>query len=424
MFKTTFNPIKVLIFVLLFVVFSTFSHAFAADIAVTYEGYDDFGAVLERLGFEYDVINEDQLKSIDLLSQYKSLFINCSAGIEYYVDDATVSALQQYVSSGGVVYASDYSAPLIDKAFPGKIIFYDDPTTGNEQYYDYGDGYDYVYYEYKIGEMGDYKANVVDSGLAAVLGKNVIDVTYDLGSWVVMTGVGSGTQVHITGSAKVVENWEDKIVSNIPYVVSFSEGEGEVIYTSFHNEAQVTEDMEKVLDWFAVRTSGGKLVQGNRNLVAQKPGYEVVSELVDTLNNGETKTFTIDATGNSNFDVVLNYFDGKVSLVIENPSGEESAHVKVDTPPYSHQVDAVKGTYKISVIGSNIPEDNSPLVLTLAGPAGAIEQVAAGGTFQGSGGMLGKIITALALAAVGFGAYRFVKAKKKNKLINKPFKRK
>ena len=65
-----------------------------------------------------------------------------------------------------------------------------------------------------------------------------------LGIWAVMDSVASGVNVLMKGPAVV----DGVTLTDRPYVVQFSSGSGRVTYTSFHNEAQTTADMDVVLE--------------------------------------------------------------------------------------------------------------------------------------------------------------------------------
>ncbi|OGD62327.1 hypothetical protein A2215_03790 [Candidatus Berkelbacteria bacterium RIFOXYA2_FULL_43_10] len=363
----------------------------AEKMAVTPAGYDDIGDILTQLNFNADVIQESDLSDLAKLKQYEVVYINCSAGLDNYVTTAA-SVLNQYVKEGGVIYASDYANYLIQTAFPGKINFY-------------GQGSDTTGSSARIGSAGKVTAKIVDSGLASILGKTSAEVNFDLGSWAVIDSAGSGTKVHVTGpvsiydsgtggysqeymdelskldysNPKAIEDFYAKYQSGTsssssstqekPYVVSFSEGEGEVLYTSFHNEAQKTTDMEKLVNWFAVRTRASKLARATGALVS---GDDVVlQEVVDTINQGGEKSYTFNATGEADFKVILNFGGSAIDISVTDSKGSSVAEQSVTTPPYTKEVDAKEGKYTIKLKGTEIPSANYPFVLTISGAQAA-----------------------------------------------------
>lgn len=367
----------------------------AEKMAVTPAGYDDIGDILGQLGLSVDVIEESDLADLTKLKQYEVVYINCAGSVDTIVTTAA-PVINQYVREGGVIYASDYADYLIRTAFPGKINFY-------------GQGSDTSSLSAstaRIGSSGKVTAKVVDSGLASILGKTSAEVNFDLGSWAVIDSAGAGTKVHVVGpvsiydsgtsgysqeyldelskldysNTKAVEDFYAKYQNQTssssssstqekPFVVSFSEGEGEVLYTSFHNEAQKTSDMEKLVNWFAVRTRASRLARATQSLVT---GDDVVlQEVVDTINQGGEKSYTFNATGKADFTAILNFGGSAIDISITDPKGSNVATQSVATPPYTKEVDAKEGKYTIKLTGTEIPTANYPFVLTISGAQAA-----------------------------------------------------
>ncbi len=162
-----------------------------------------------------------------------------------------------------------------------------------------------------------------------------------------------------------------KTLENKPLVVTFSEGKGQVLYTTFHNEAQKTSDTESVLNWFAVRAKAGKLSQAVQELIT-KDGNEVLQEIVDSINQGETKKYLFGASGEADFQIILNFGGSKLSLKITDPNGKEVASQTVSSPPYTKSIDATKGNYEIEIKGVEVPEKNYPFVVAVGGPEEAM----------------------------------------------------
>jgi len=120
-------------------------------IGVTTPDMDNIGAILTNLGIVFQVIPPSQLRDLNLLRQFDAVFINCSGnpGVNAI---PSAPALRQFVSEGGVLYASDLAAPLLSESFPGIISF-----TGNSP-------------------SGNVQANIVSTGLAAHMGRNHLNV--------------------------------------------------------------------------------------------------------------------------------------------------------------------------------------------------------------------------------------------------------
>lgn len=345
-----------------------FAQGTANKLAITPAGYDDMGEVLEKLGYNAAKISIDDLSSLSTLNQYDSVYINCSSSASYIKDEAA-AAIKNYVQNGGTVYASDWASSVVEKSFPGKVNFYgsggdennSNPTSSSQ-----------------VGNVGEQTAKVVDSGLASVLGKKEVKVNFDAGSWVVIDSAGNGTKVHIQGPANISDydsTEGTKTLQDKPYVVSFTEGKGQVLYTSFHNEAQNTEDMEKILNWFGIKTKAGKLAQ-TTNTLLEKDGNKVLQEVTDGLNQDESKSYSFKATGEADFSVTLNFGGSAIEMTVTGPDGKKISSKNVGSPPYTYEIKGAKeGTYAVSVKGSEIPEKNYPFVLAFSGPESAMAAV-------------------------------------------------
>ncbi len=365
--------------------------AISGKLAVTSPGYDDIGEVLQELGFTAEEIEESSLATLSELQKYDAVYINCSGSIDGVAQEAA-PAIRDYVRGGGIIYASDFAASIVNAAFPNKINFYKGDSATETSL----DGTSAA----RIGTAGKVQAKVTDSGLAAVLGKRTIEINYDLGAWVVIDSVPSSTRVHVTGPASIMDysasmeklqNLQNLDFSNPqaveelskefsgeaattlqdkPYIVTFTEGDGEVLYTTFHNEAQKTEDTEDVLNWFGVRTKGGRLARATQDLVV-KGDDVLLQEIVDGMNQDETKNYAFAASGESDFKVTLNFGGSALSLKITDPDGSQVVDKEVSSPPFTQSVQAKEGDFQIQVKGDDVSEKNMPFVVAVSGPEDA-----------------------------------------------------
>ncbi len=355
-------------------------------IAVTPADYDDIGEVLENLGFQAEQIEEEDLTSLTTLSNYDAVYINCSATINLIAEDAA-STISDYVKNGGIIYASDWANTLIEAAFPNKINFYE-----GENIWGASDAE-----SAQIGQSGEVEAEVTDPGLQEVLGKKKIKVNFDLDDWAVIDSVNQGVNTLIKGPAKIIDysnndqDWENldfenpenldkleeidlsKTLDDKPFVVSFTEGKGQVLYTTFHNESQNTSDMENILDWFVIWTKAAGLTEEARN-IADQDNTEVLQEIIDSINKNETKNYYFNASGKDDFKITLNFSGSAISLKITDSENNKVIEEDIANPPYTKKIDAEKGKYKIQIKGTDIPEENYPFVVTATGNKKAITQ--------------------------------------------------
>jgi hypothetical protein len=164
--------------------------------------------------------------------------------------------LRAFVQNGGTLYASDQAYDYIERTWPQRIDFFGDDTIGNDAEY---------------GESGTITAQVHIQGI----GFTTMPVDYDLSSWAMIekapetTISGKEVTVLIEGPRPVYDPNSysvslskhskgihklplTKSTTNYPIMVQFTDGNGKVIYSSFHTEAQVNASMSSVLNRIAL----------------------------------------------------------------------------------------------------------------------------------------------------------------------------
>lgn len=206
----------------------------SVSVAVVSGEYDAIEELIASMELDYDLYNGLQgqgylglLTDLDTLMEYDIVFLNCGINERWMQQEAAVvDALQRYVAAGGSVYASDWSYRFVELTFPGQIDFYGDDNRSGAAY---------------VGNMGSINATVLDPDMKSVLGSSTADLNYDLDSWAVITA--SSAEVLIRGD---VQAWGAGPQQDVPLAVQIDDG-GRVIYTTFHNEQQITVDMESLL---------------------------------------------------------------------------------------------------------------------------------------------------------------------------------
>ena len=215
----------------------------SVKVAVVLGAFDNVGELLNDLDIPFDSYGENNylnfLMSPDLLAEYDIIFFNCGMPTDWIASRGTVSSnLQDYVADGGSMYASDWAHGIVEAAFPYAIDFHgDDEVLGPEEW-----GFDSHPY---VGASQNVLAEVLDPTMSGAIGNTHASLHYDLDSWVLPQAAGPGSSIMLQGS---VYSFTDtvRLVDNAPLALRFSAG-GNVIYTSFHNEHQMTDDMEKAL---------------------------------------------------------------------------------------------------------------------------------------------------------------------------------
>ena len=193
-------------------------------IGVVEGSYDDIRDILTTLGVTYEVIGDPDVtfSNPSVLSEYAVIFFECGLDDDFIYKETCITNLKNYVEQGGSIYASDWADSVVEAMYPDKIDF-----AG------------------KIGSAQDITANITDSEIKALLGKNTAEICFDLSAWVVMNSVKAGVVIDLSGTVTTDEGTKN----DIPLMVHFSQGNGYVVYTSFHNEAQVTEMPKNLKIW-------------------------------------------------------------------------------------------------------------------------------------------------------------------------------
>ncbi|MBI1944592.1 MAG: carboxypeptidase regulatory-like domain-containing protein [Deltaproteobacteria bacterium] len=171
------------------------------------------------------------LGDYSVLSQYDIVFFNCGVyDFGFSFETQAIDNLRQYVSMGGSVYASDQAYDVVERAWPNSIDFYGSDNLSNQAQ--------------NGRETQDMTGQIVDPGLAGSLASTTIELHYPLLAWAVIQDVFANVTVYIRADAPLMDG---TTLANVPHTVRFSGGQGRVLYTSFHQEANISEQMEHAL---------------------------------------------------------------------------------------------------------------------------------------------------------------------------------
>ena len=192
-------------------------------VAVVHGEYDAVNLLLDALGIGFDAFPhpEELFGSPDVLANYAMVFANCgseisSDGREEYSEEMFAN-VRSWVAAGGTLYVSDLEWALFEGVAPEALEFADDPA---------------------IGEPVILTAEVLDRDIERLLGGPYVDIRFDLGGWAMIDAVGEALPI---------------VVADVPgfglhpLAALHHLDEGRMIFTSFHNEQQVTSDMELIL---------------------------------------------------------------------------------------------------------------------------------------------------------------------------------
>ena len=214
----------------------------SVEIAVITGQYDSIGDILRGLALDFDTYNGINNQYLSLLNDpakmadYDIIFFNCGMSDTWRPNAGTIGQnVADYVRQGGSIYASDWAFTIYEAAFPDAVDFY-----GNDQRLE----------EVAVGVSGNLRADVLNSNFQAALGSSTASLYYDLDAWAVPIAGGSSVEVLIQGDAVALDLWtfSYETVRNAPLALRLEKGDGVAIYTSFHNENQITVDMERLLE--------------------------------------------------------------------------------------------------------------------------------------------------------------------------------
>jgi len=194
-------------------------------IGVNAGSFDDIASILDDLGIEYEFFTGALLDNPGELSEFAILFFECG-GLSIGEGTTRADNLKAFIANGGVIYASDYALDVPAAVFPDKVDL--------------------------LGKVGSgvsgVQGTVLNSDLIAVLGKNTVTLDYtDSPGWNVIDTVAADVNIDITGD---IQTYGDT-VKDSPLLVHFYHGDGLAILTTFHNAAQATDDMLKILEQMA-----------------------------------------------------------------------------------------------------------------------------------------------------------------------------
>lgn len=188
---------------------------------------------------------DDFLTDATWLAQYDIVFFNCGvkdgALMTSTSSSTALSNLTSFVENGGSVYASDWASEIIRIAFPNRINFFNNDAM-------FGDA--------RVGKSNaNQVAQVLDTSLQQALSATSITINLNLPSWVVVDKLSAQPAGLTTLIAGTVSHYTDDwgftsgSLANSPLVVRFEYGAGRVLYTSAHNESQISQDLENVLNY-------------------------------------------------------------------------------------------------------------------------------------------------------------------------------
>lgn len=244
----------------------------SVEIAVIQGSYDHVEGVLDVLNLDYTIVGGDSsggfggsqytmaqsqafLSDLNAMNAYDIIFINCgelwtnlgAAGGTTQI----VANLRAYVQGGKSLYVADWSAPFAEAAFPEMVDYSGDDNTLSDSRVGYA--------PQTIG------ASVLSPTLQQAIGATTAQIVFPQdalqgvinNNWAIAVGAGPQSTIHLQGNAIMCGSGglfggcpQGATQPNAALLVTYKDASGgTVVFTSFHNEQQVSlnQDMEKIL---------------------------------------------------------------------------------------------------------------------------------------------------------------------------------
>lgn len=302
--------------------------------------WDDMGKLLTEMGdgYKFEVLPiQDIFLNPKKLNDYDVVFFTCaSGGLELK------NALVEYVSNGGILYASDWRYDAIAAAFPDMV---------SQKYV-------------ANGAKQELNADIVDPALCEVLESDKIHLKFDIGEWKSAAFAGPRVKPLIQGRFKKF-NAESEIVE-APLMVRFSMGKGTVIFTSFHNEKQNSAVETKLLKYivFSLVTAG---VDADVSDKLEKGGFAPQkSNLLSTPKRGNTieKKYTNKSQCDLRFVLGFRNEGAELRFRIVSPDGKQFT-ADLESTAIVEVPGAIPGEWTYSVTDIHLPYENFPFTVTV-----------------------------------------------------------
>lgn len=214
--------------------------------------------IIDTLGYTATPITVNDLHSAATLANYQALFFNCTdLDMEPNLDSVAYSNLGGFLADGGSIYASDFAVEYLTGNGFWKIM------SGAQNNYKHLIPNGKVQTTCLTPKIGGFipdsslctsksgisgmvpHVDIVDPGLITALGKDSMDIYYDLGSWEVVS-------VDDAPFTRIMEKTGSYPFGAVALKTSFPEPSGNIYFTTFHNHPQsfVSSDVMVVLQYF------------------------------------------------------------------------------------------------------------------------------------------------------------------------------
>jgi len=323
--------------------------------------FDDVGRLLDTLGeaYVYRRVGFDDLLERDRLERFDIVFLTCSGMPDNWLGEASggqlrggnlrgpnvetfaraKTALRAFVSGGGTLYASDLHFGVVAECFPE---FVDDSLRSR-------------------GIAQTVEAKVVDPGLREQIG-DAIELNFDQEGWAAAAFSGPGMTTYLEGTFATTDGVQKKS----PLLVKFPLGQGNVVFTSFHNEKQNSEKERQLLKYlvFSAVTAGVDAEAGRQ---MARGGFSATKKnLFSASREAESVSQTYENKTVTDLQFVLAFPEqgATLELAVTGPDGtterkQGSATITIDIPG------ATAGTWTYAIKAIKVPSANFPFTITV-----------------------------------------------------------
>ncbi|MCI0639251.1 MAG: hypothetical protein L0Y72_32395 [Gemmataceae bacterium] len=315
--------------------------------------------------------------SAERLQAYDVVFLNCGGG------GSSINAQQSirgYIEKGGTLYASDLQYTNVLAIFPemrAEVV----PFGGIPQ---------------------TLKAKVIEDGLREFLGVKEIELHFNAGGWMPAVFKRDSATTYLEGSpdnplaglinklgggvpglpdpknpknkGKPAPNPFGKLPANmqmpksgeaLPLLVKFRHGEGTVIFTSFHNSAQVS-DLEKKLLNYLVFSAVTAKAESNVTKIMLDAGFDPQNLKTIQIAPGKSTPLQTHNHPGGGLQVAVGFenLGAKLKLTLTGPNGQKIEEEQVGT--FLLEIaNAPAGNWQYSVTAVEAPFQNFPIVLAV-----------------------------------------------------------
>ncbi|MCE9531398.1 MAG: hypothetical protein K8T89_09805 [Planctomycetes bacterium] len=336
-------------------------------IAVTHDDrvFDEVGKLLDELGqgYAYTKLPLVDISDFSKIGQYDLLFLTCGTQpkawlgkpvgvgtrpeIQNYSWNEDVikeirASLLKFLEKGGTIVASDWQFAILSVVFPDYI----DRST------------------YNPGAAQTLEATIADAGLSEVLGAQQLQLKFDLDDWKPAAIKAPKMKIYLEGEYRAMA---DRRLVKAPLLVKFPQGQGQVIFTSFHNEKQNSKKEMQLLRYL-VFTAVTSRIETTVTTTLVQGGFSPVKQSLLSVNGGAQtvkETYVSKKAGRLRFVLGFAAEGAEMELTVTAPDGATTS--KKGTSTFQIEFDdATVGNYQYSVTGHKVPYPNFPFRLEIA----------------------------------------------------------